>query len=85
MNALENLEIKASDLMDLAYFSDQVVDKLNNPRPQPEPTNECVEKICCVDRPLTDLIDLFNEVADRLDIVTNRIGTNMERIKSIIE
>jgi hypothetical protein len=73
--------------MDLANFSDQVVDKLNNPRPQPEPepTDDCMEKKGCVDRPVPDLIDLINEVADKLDIATNRIGNNTERIKSIIE
>ena len=85
MNALENLERKANNLMDLAKFSDQVVDILNNPRPQPEPTDECMDKKGCVDRPVPDLIDLFNEVADKLETATNRIGTNTERIKSIIE
>ena len=34
---------------------------------------------------MKDLIDLFNEVADMLETATNRIGTNTERIKSIIE
>ena len=85
MNALENLEQKANNLMNLANFSDQVVDILNNPRPQPEPTDECVDKKDCVNRPVPDLIDLFNEVADKLEIATNRIGNNTERIKSIME
>jgi len=85
MNALENLERKANNLMDLANFSDQVVNILNNPRQQPEPTNECMDKKGCVDRPVPDLIDLFNEVADKLETATNRIGNNTERIKSIIE
>ena len=87
MNALENLERKANNLRDLANFSDQVVNILNNPRPQPEPEpiDGCMDKKGCVDRPVPDLIDLFNEVADKLETATNRIGYNTERIKSIIE
>jgi hypothetical protein len=85
MNALENLERKASALVDLANFSDQVVEKLHNPRPHPEPTDGCMDKKGCVDEVTPDLIDLFNLVADKIDAATNRIGNNTEQIKSIIE
>lgn len=86
MNALENLEIKASALVDLASFSAEVVEKLNNPRPQPEPpVNECGMEKTCGNAKQPDLIDLFNLVADRIDNATHRIGSNIEQIKSIIE
>lgn len=86
MNALENLERKANNLRDLANFSDEVVNILNNPRQQSEQTDEGMVKQGCVDRPpVPDLIDLFNEVADKLETATNRIGNNTERIRSIIE
>jgi len=85
MNALENLERKASALVDLANFSDDVVKKLNNPRPHPEPVDECEMDKICGDVKTPDLIDLFNLVADRIDNATHRIGNNTEQIKSIIE
>ena len=85
MNALENLERKASALVDLADFSDQVVQKLNNPRPTPEPRDECGMDKTCSDAKVPDLIDLFNLVADRIDTATQKIGNNTEQIKSIIE
>lgn len=85
MNALSNLERKASALVDLANFSDQVVQKLNNPRPQPEPEDECGMEKNCGDAKRLDLIDFFNLVADEIDNATHRIGNNIEQIKSIIE
>jgi len=85
MNALENLERKASVLEDLANFSDDVVKKLNNPRPHPEPVNDCGMEKTCGDVKTPDLIDLFNLVADRIDTATHKIGNNTEQIKSIIE
>lgn len=85
MNALENLERKASALVDLADFSDQVVQKLNNPRPTPEPVDDCGMEKTCGDAKRLDLIDFFNLVADRIDTATHRIGNNTEQIKSIIE
>lgn len=84
MNALESLESKARGLFDLANFSDEVVSKFNNPRPTPEPEGESVSKVSD-QRPIPDLIDLFNEVAERIELATNRIGNNTERIRSIIE
>ena len=85
MNALENLESKARNLVDLANFSDTVVGKLNNPRPQPEPQDDCCSVKDNVNEPIPDLIDLFNRVAEKIDRATNRIGNNTEKIKSFIE
>lgn len=85
MNALNNLERKASALVDLANFSDEVVEKLNNPRPHPEPVDDCGKEKTCDDAKQHDLIDLFNLVADRIDNATHRVGSNIEQIKSIIE
>lgn len=85
MKALENLESKARNLVDLANFSDEVVKKLNNPRPYPESVNECGMEKACGDEKQPDLIDLFNLVADRIDNATHRIGNNTEQIESFIE
>lgn len=85
MNALENLERKVSALVDLADFSDQVVRKLNNPRPHPEPVDDCGMEKTCGDAKQLDLIELFNLVADRIDNANHRIGNNIDQINSIIE
>ena len=85
MNALEDLESKARNLVDLANFSDTVVDKLNNPRPQLGPQDGCCVAKENVNEPIPDLIDLFNKVAENIERATNRIGNNTEWIKSFIE
>lgn len=85
MNALENLEMKANKLRDLANFSDTVIYKLRNPRPMPEPSEGLEACETKANNQAPDLIDLFNSVADSIEISTERIGINTEKIKSIIE
>jgi hypothetical protein len=84
MNTLENLERQASILADLANFSNKVVDKLNNPIPQPEPQCDCDGVKGNPTEPILDLIDLFNKVAEKINRATNEIGNNIENINSFI-
>ena len=85
MNALENLESKAHNLVDLANFSDTIIDKLNNPRPEPEPVDVYCDVKDNVNETRSDLIDLFNKVAEKIEIATNRIMNNTEKINLFIE
>ena len=85
LGALENLEIKANNLVELANLSDQMVRKFNDPRPIGENLDEMVNKVTKEEIPLYDLIDLFNNVATVIDGATNRIGNNTEEIISLID
>lgn len=85
MNALENLEEKAEKLYLLAKSSDNVIYKLNNPRPRPEPINDCEGYAKPMNESIPDLIDFFNKVAEYIDMSTNRIAKNIDDINSFIE
>jgi hypothetical protein len=85
MNALENLEEKAKNLYFLAYSSDNVINKLNNPRSCPEPMYDCDDCAKPITELTPNLIDLFIKVAEDIDRSTNRITKNIYDINSFIE
>jgi hypothetical protein len=85
MNALENLEEKAKNLSFLANSSDNVIYKLNNPRPFPEPMYDCDDCAKPITELTPNLIDLFIKVAEDIDRSTNRITKNIYDINSFIE
>jgi hypothetical protein len=84
MYALEMLERKADTLADLATFSDNVINKFNDPRPHPSESCGNDKTVCTGDINKVDLIGLFYLVADRIDTSTQHIGKNIESINSII-
>ena len=85
LNALKNLESISFELIELADYSDTVVAKLHNPRPQHPQTTIEKDPKNGIDVRQLDIIDLFDRVARMLEEGISRNSNNIRTIDSIIE
>ena len=83
MNAVERLTVTANRLDDLSNLSEMLVAKFErtegmprNPESSGEEEGECS---------IPDIIDLFNGINVRLDNLLNKIGSNVEKVISMID
>jgi len=83
MNAVEKFKSTADNFDELAYLTEKMVAKFERTedmlaRPEMvenrEPNNS-----------QPDLIDLFNGINNRLELVLNKIGSNVEKIINMID
>ena len=83
MNAVERLTVTANRFDDLSNLSEMLVAKFERTEGMPRnPENKSIgeEELA---RP--DIIDLFNRINDRLDNLLNKIGSNVEKVISMID
>lgn len=82
MNAVERLNATANRFDELARLSEKLVDKFERTEDMVKKT-EVLDKECKSSQP--DIIDLFNGINNRLDLLLNRIGSNVEKVVNMID
>lgn len=83
MNAVDRLATTADRFEELARLSEKLVDKFERTEDMPKKTGGVVDKELKSSQP--DIIDLFNGINSRLDILLNRIGSNVEKVVGMID
>ena len=83
MNAVEKFKSTADNFDELAYLTEKMVAKFERTEDMPVKTKlvETIEP----NNSQPDLIDLFNGINNRLDLLLNKIGSNVEKIIDIID
>lgn len=81
MNAVEKLNSTANRFDELARLSEKLVTKFERTEDMPVKT----EMIGDLKNSQPDLIDLFNNINNRLDLLLNKIGSNVEKIINMID
>jgi hypothetical protein len=81
INAFERLSGKCNQLREVANLTDRLTAKLHRTEDEPRPTDEKVKQ----ENKRMDIVDLFNSIADDMEIQINRIGSNTEEAINIIE
>lgn len=82
MNAVERLNATANRFDELARLSEKLVDKFERTEDMVKKA-EVLDKECKSSQP--DIIDLFNGINSRLDLLLNRIGSNVEKVVNMID
>jgi len=86
MNSLERLNRKAYSLEDLGNLSYRLLQKFENPRPEPEPDGKVMaEKSDAISNKRPDLVDLFNATAENMENSIQFIGNNLERLLKMVD
>ena len=86
MNSLERLNRKAYLLEDLSNLSYRLLQKFENPYPEPEPDGKVMsEKNGAISNKRPNLVDLFNTTADNMENSIQSIGNNLERLLNMVE
>ena len=83
MNAVERLTVTANRFDDLSNLSEMLVEKFERTEGMPRDPESSGEKEIAYTHP--DIIDLFNGINDRLDDLLNKIGSNVEKVISMID
>lgn len=83
MNAVERLSVTANRLDDLSNFSELLVAKFERTEDVVRKGEMVRDKECGGQQP--DIIDLFNSIDDRLNYLLNKIGSNIEKVVSMID
>lgn len=81
MGAVENLAATLDRFEELARLSDRLVAKFERTEGNPEKNGEVKGK----QDTQPDIIDLFNEMDRRFNIMLGRIGSNVERVVNMID
>ena len=82
MNSVERLTVTANRFDDLSKFSETLVKKFERTEDM-ECKAEMGDKEC--KNALPNIIDLFNDIDSRLNVLLNKIGGNIERVIKMIE
>ena len=83
MNAVERLNGTANRFDELSKLSERLVAKFERTEDMPCKTEIMGDKECKSSQP--DIIDLFNDINNRLDNLLNKIGSNVERVVNMID
>ena len=84
INAVEQLNVTANRLDEIVKLSERLVAKFERTEDTPR-KSEDTGGIECKNSKHPDIIDLFNGINIRLDILLNRIGDNVERVVNMID
>lgn len=85
MNAVERLNATANRFDELSKLSERLVAKFERTEDMPCKKTEIMEGEECKNSSQPDIIDLFNGINNRLDILLNKIGNNVERVINMID
>jgi hypothetical protein len=83
MNSYERLKNKALRFEELAVLSDKLVEKFERTENMPKKGSSNEGKTLISNQ--SDIIDLFNGINDELDILLNRIGSNVDKVINMID
>ena len=83
MNAVERLNVTANIFDELSKLSERLVAKFERTEDTPCKTQVMGDKECKNSQP--DIIDLFNDIDNRLNNLLNKIGNNVERVVNMID
>ncbi len=83
MNAVERLNVTANRFDELSKLSERLVAKFERTEDTPCNTQVMRDRECKDLQP--DIIDLFNDIDNRLDNLLNKIGNNVERVVNMID
>jgi len=83
MNAVEKFKSTADKFDELARLTEKMVAKFERTEDMPVKTKlvETIEP----NNSQPDLIDLFNGINNRLDLLLNKIGSNVDKIIDMID
>ena len=82
MNAVDRLNATANKFDELSKHSERLVAKFERTEDMLREA-KMENKECKDSQP--DIIDLFNDINDRLDNLLNKIGNNVERVVNMID
>jgi len=86
LNSYESLRDKSAQLEDLTKFAREILNKLKTPYPQPQ---EMKDGVYDEDRPqditIPDIIDIFDNVGDDMQISIESLRENLEEIINYID
>jgi len=82
MNSLEKLASRANQLEEVERLSEKLVEKLERTEGMAKP---CGNTDCEKSAKIPTIIDLFNGVSDKQQVLINQILSNLEREISMIE
>ena len=83
MNAVERLNATANRFDELSNLSERLIAKFERTEDLPCKTEIMGDKELTNSQP--DIIDLFNDINNRLDNLLNKIGINVERVVNMID
>ncbi len=83
MNAVERLAVTANRFDDLSNLSETMIAKLERTEDVLRKGEMMGDKECGGPQP--DIIDLFNGIDNRLNDLLNKIGSNIEKVISMID
>ena len=83
MNAVERLNATANRFDELSKLSERLVEKFERTEDMPCKNEMMGNKECESSQP--DIIDLFNDIDDRLNYLLNKIGSNVEKVVNMID
>lgn len=83
MNAVERLNVTADRFDELSKLSERLVAKFERTEDVLRKSEMMGDKECKDSQP--DIIDLFNDIDNRLNNLLNKIGNNVERVVNMID
>ena len=84
INAVERLNATADRFDELSKFSEMMVAKFERTEDMPRKSEDTGD-VECKSSKHPDIIDLFNDINNRLDNLLNQIGSNVERVINMID
>ena len=83
MNSVERFNVTANRFDELSKLSEKLVAKFERTEDMLHKAEIMLDKEC--DNSQSDIIDLFNNINDRLDSLLNKIGNNIEGVINMID
>ena len=81
INAFERLHTRCNQLEEVANLTERLTAKLNRTEDEPKLMKDQDKE----ESRRMDIVDLFNSIADEMEVQINRIGGNTEDAINIIE
>jgi hypothetical protein len=82
MNAIEKLNITIKNFDELERFSEVLVEKFNRTEGMCKPSNDSNDIIIT---PILGIVESFYVINDKLDILLNKIGNNINKVVNMID
>jgi len=82
MQAFERLDSKCSELKDVADMTKRLYEKLNRTEGHPKGSELLTQKEAVVER---NIVELFNLIAEKIEVQINVIGNNTEKSMIMID
>ena len=82
MQAFERLDYKCSELRDVADMTERLYEKLNRTEWHPKCNELLTQKEIVVER---NIVELFNLIAEKIEVQINVIGNNTEKSMIMID